>query len=235
MKRITTVRMVLTIFLGTGFVARPEVVSAQEVPGRTVHGTVTDRDGAPVAAATVSFTFEEEASGNFATDTANDGSYTVEISTFAASAVEELDDLAPTGFELLQNYLNPFNPTTIIPYTLPVSGFAELAIYNVLGHRVRRLVSGYESAGWRQTEWNGRDDAGSPVAAGVYVYRLRVGEFVATGKMAMIDGATGSGITHTAFPAGRAARALAQEPVETFVEHREWHRHPRLEPLGLRG
>jgi hypothetical protein len=217
MKRITTVRMVLTIFLGTGFAVLPEVVSAQEVPSRTVHGTVTDRGGAPVAAATVSFTSEDDTAGNFTTVTAADGSYAVEISTFAASAVEEFNDLAPTGFELLQNYPNPFNPTTIIPYTLPVSGFAELSIYNVLGHRVRRLVSGYESAGWRQTEWNGRDDAGRPVAAGVYVYRLRVGKFVATGKMAMIDGPTGGGIPHTAFPAGRAARALAQEPVETFV------------------
>ncbi|MCX6832806.1 MAG: HYR domain-containing protein, partial [candidate division Zixibacteria bacterium] len=53
----------------------------------------------------------------------------------------------PTSFTLNQNYPNPFNPETAIDYVVGQSGHVELAIYNILGDKIKTLVSGYQAAG----------------------------------------------------------------------------------------
>ncbi|NUM78239.1 T9SS type A sorting domain-containing protein [candidate division KSB1 bacterium] len=53
----------------------------------------------------------------------------------------------------------------------------QLAIYNLLGERVRTLVDAKESAGVKQVTWDGRNDRGERVSSGVYLYRLEAGEF----------------------------------------------------------
>ena len=73
---------------------------------------------------------------------------------------------------LSQNAPNPFVQTTSVRYGLPVSGRAELGVYTVQGRLVRRLVSGLVEAGEHVATWDGRDDAGRRVAAGVYYYAL---------------------------------------------------------------
>ena len=80
--------------------------------------------------------------------------------------------ILPTEFALNQNYPNPFNPSTTISYQLPVSGYIELSIYNVNGQKARQLVSEFAHAGRHDVVWDGTDDAGKPVASGLYVYRL---------------------------------------------------------------
>ena len=75
-------------------------------------------------------------------------------------------------FALDANYPNPFNAQTLIPYVLPVAGPVELAIYNVMGQRVRTLVQGEQTAGRHQIAWDGRSDSGSSLASGVYLSRL---------------------------------------------------------------
>ena len=77
-----------------------------------------------------------------------------------------------TGTVLYQNAPNPFNPTTVIRYDLAASGSVSLAIYDPAGRKVRTLVRETLTAGPRETTWDGRDDAGDPVASGVYFYRL---------------------------------------------------------------
>ena len=88
----------------------------------------------------------------------------------------ELGDIearwTPQVFALQANYPNPFNPSTTIRYQLPVGSEVRLEIYDVLGQKVRTLVSGLQSAGFHQTAWNSRDDEEGQVAAGVYFYRL---------------------------------------------------------------
>ncbi|MDZ7313674.1 MAG: T9SS type A sorting domain-containing protein, partial [candidate division KSB1 bacterium] len=79
-----------------------------------------------------------------------------------------------TDYELAQNYPNPFNPTTTIRFALPEAGNVTLAIYNTAGQLVRTLVDHQMSAGWQTVRWNGRDQSGKPVAAGVYLYRIVV-------------------------------------------------------------
>ncbi len=78
----------------------------------------------------------------------------------------------PEGFELTQNFPNPFNPDTRITFTLPVDGQMTLQIYNSAGQLVRSLAHGTHRAGFYDVSWNGTDDAGRGVASGTYLYHL---------------------------------------------------------------
>jgi hypothetical protein len=91
--------------------------------------------------------------------------------------------------QLFQNYPNPFNPETAISYIVPVGrnvSNVELAIYNLLGQKVRTLVQARQPAGLYEIHWDGRDDAGKAVASGIYLYRLRAGDFVQSRKMVLL-------------------------------------------------
>jgi beta-glucanase (GH16 family) len=75
---------------------------------------------------------------------------------------------------LLRSAPNPFAPRTSIEFDLPREGPVELTVFDVTGRRIRDLVSGRTlPAGRHRVEWDARDDAGAPAAAGVYFYRLR--------------------------------------------------------------
>lgn len=78
----------------------------------------------------------------------------------------------PAEFTLQQNYPNPFNPTTHISFALPQAADVTLEIFNVLGQRVRTLLSKPMAAGSYTVTWDGTSAGGSPVASGVYLYRL---------------------------------------------------------------
>jgi hypothetical protein len=81
---------------------------------------------------------------------------------------------------------NPFNPNTTIHFSLPVSGNADLVIYDLAGRKVKTLASGYLEAGDHQVPWNGRDDTGRQVASGTYVYQLRAGAQVHSNRMVLL-------------------------------------------------
>jgi len=93
---------------------------------------------------------------------------------------------APQEFSLQQNYPNPFNPTTSIRYDLAETADASLVIYNMLGQQVRTLVTERQDVGRYEVIWNGLNDAGQPVATGVYIYHLQAGHFSKTIKMAFV-------------------------------------------------
>lgn len=78
----------------------------------------------------------------------------------------------PTDPDLQQNYPNPFNSSTTLPLLLPYPAQVELEIYDILGQRVRRLVSGELPAGVHRHTWDGRNDGGHAVAGGVYLARV---------------------------------------------------------------
>jgi len=93
------------------------------------------------------------------------------------------DEPLPARFGLSQNFPNPFNPTTNIEYQIPKSVDEELVIYDIFGRKVRTLVDREQPAGYYSITWNGRDDFGREVGAGIYLYRLRAGNFVDVRKM----------------------------------------------------
>ncbi len=78
----------------------------------------------------------------------------------------------PTEYSLSGNYPNPFNPTTIIKYALPVESKVELKIYDLLGREVRMLINGNNNLGYKEVVWDGKNDAGIQVSSGIYLYRL---------------------------------------------------------------
>ncbi|RMD97291.1 MAG: T9SS C-terminal target domain-containing protein, partial [Calditrichaeota bacterium] len=92
----------------------------------------------------------------------------------------------PTQFQLLQNHPNPFNPETHLVYHLPRPARVSLIIVNVLGQRIRQLVVGKKPAGRYEVLWDGRDDRGRRVAAGIYMAQFRAGDFVQTRKMVVL-------------------------------------------------
>ena len=87
----------------------------------------------------------------------------------------------PESFRLSQNYPNPFNPETVIGYALPIRSDVKLTIYNLRGEEVAFLVDGTVSAGTHRLSWDA-----SNMASGVYLYRLRAGDFVQTRKMLLL-------------------------------------------------
>jgi hypothetical protein len=91
----------------------------------------------------------------------------------------------PIGVELFQNYPNPFNPSTTISFSLPEKSYVTLTIHNVLGQRVKTLLSHELSAGTHSVVWDGTDAHGDDVASGVYVYRLMADEVVLSRKMVL--------------------------------------------------
>jgi flagellar hook assembly protein FlgD len=95
-------------------------------------------------------------------------------------------DALPTKYALHPNFPNPFNPSTTIKYDLKEAGKVSLKIYNVLGQEVRTLVSGAQTAGFKNIAWDGRNNAGQAVSSGIYVYRLETSGFVKSRKMMLI-------------------------------------------------
>jgi len=98
----------------------------------------------------------------------------------------EITDNIPTRYSLSQNYPNPFNPLTRIEYGLPEQSHATIEVFNVLGQRVRTLVSAIQPAGRHRVVWDGKDDQGRDVGSGIYFYRLQAGEFSESKKMVIL-------------------------------------------------
>ncbi|MCY3668683.1 MAG: T9SS type A sorting domain-containing protein [Gemmatimonadetes bacterium] len=106
----------------------------------------------------------------------------------AVTAIVAETTTTPSAFALGANYPNPFNPATTIPFAvLAESGNVDLTIYNVLGQPVRQVWNGPLAAGEHQLTWDGDDTQGQPVAAGVYLYRLQVGDQTRIRKMVKLE------------------------------------------------
>ncbi len=93
----------------------------------------------------------------------------------------------PTKFELLPNFPNPFNPSTTIAYKLPAQSTVRLAVYNMLGQKVRELVRNQvQQVGIQKVVWDGRNEQGQSVSSGIYIYRLEAGSFRISRKMTFL-------------------------------------------------
>ena len=92
----------------------------------------------------------------------------------------------PLLFALHNNYPNPFNPVTTISFDLPEENYTEVAVYNMMGQKVRTLHTGNMNAGRHHISFDGVNDQNQQLGSGVYFYRVVAGEFQATKKMMLV-------------------------------------------------
>ena len=104
----------------------------------------------------------------------NDGS-------FEYSKVIETEVTQPKNFELSQNFPNPFNPTTVISYSLPLESNVKLIVYNSLGQTVKVLENGFKNAGTYSVILNATE-----LSSGTYYYKIEAGQFSQVKKMILI-------------------------------------------------
>ena len=92
---------------------------------------------------------------------------------------------------LYQNFPNPFNPETWMPYQLATEAEVNISIYNVNGHLIRTLKLGTQPEGMYITRekaayWDGQDNTGEQVSSGSYFYHFQAGDYSATKKMVIL-------------------------------------------------
>ena len=74
----------------------------------------------------------------------------------------------------LINYPNPFNPSTIISFSIPEESSVEINIFNIKGQKIKSLVQESLNSGYHSVIWNGDDDFGKSICSGIYIYKLNV-------------------------------------------------------------
>ncbi len=92
---------------------------------------------------------------------------------FGAPPVGSNEEVIPLNEINLYNYPNPFNPITIISFSIPNESKVDLLIYNIKGQKVKQLVSDQFSAGEHSVVWDGKDENDFPVGSGIYLYKLQ--------------------------------------------------------------
>ena len=112
-------------------------------------------------------------STKYAEDNLIPKSHKKEIRYQGLSAVE--------SYDLAQNYPNPFNPSTTIKYQIPEDGMVTLKIYDILGREIKTLVNEQKSIGRYEVKFDASD-----LTTGVYIYRLKVNDFVSVKKMILV-------------------------------------------------
>jgi parallel beta-helix repeat protein len=93
-----------------------------------------------------------------------------------------IDHQIPSGFQLSENYPNPFNPVTTISYMLPNHSYVELKVFSLLGEKIQILVNEHQAAGEYKVKLNM-----SGMSSGVYLYKLKAGSFEQVRKMLLIQ------------------------------------------------
>jgi hypothetical protein len=102
-----------------------------------------------------------------------------------ASETEQAEKV-PERFALGAGYPNPFTTSTTIRFATPERTDVELVVYDVLGREVKRLVDRSVRQGRHEVQWDGRDASGTPVASGIYFYRITTESFTETRSVQLV-------------------------------------------------
>ncbi|MCF7918660.1 MAG: right-handed parallel beta-helix repeat-containing protein [Candidatus Cloacimonetes bacterium] len=113
-------------------------------------------------------------------------SYITQLLISITLPVENTENEIPLATALGNNYPNPFNPVTTIPYQISEKGQVIIDIYNIKGQKVVSLVDEMQEPGYYQAIWQGNDAHQNSVSAGVYFYQLRAGKTVIIRKMVVL-------------------------------------------------
>ena len=105
---------------------------------------------------------------------------------FVPTTLKIEHDRIPQTFSILKNYPNPFNASTIIQYFLPNHSEIQLAVFDYLGREVKQLEHKFQEPGFHYINWDGRDQYGTNVSSGVYLYQITYDGTTQTGKMLLV-------------------------------------------------
>ena len=176
------------------------VVDGNVATGPALVVLVGQRDGVPVVEGRYPLpgignkVLAGDVNGDGATDlvvlarSGGDGGAFVFLNQGVPATAIVAETTTPTVFALGANYPNPFNPATTIPVSVVAgAGDVDLTIYNVLGQPVRQVWNGPLATDEHRLAWDGRDAQRPPVAAGVYLYQLQVGDQGRIRKMVKLE------------------------------------------------
>jgi len=91
------------------------------------------------------------------------------------------DNLIPITYTLSNPYPNPFNPTTSISFSIPQSDMVSLNVYDITGKLVTTLINEQMNIGYHSIDWNGTNQS-----SGMYLVRMKSGEYVETQKLLLV-------------------------------------------------
>ena len=92
----------------------------------------------------------------------------------------------PNNFALYQNYPNPFNPTTTIDFSVASESLVTVKIINLLGKEINTLVNEILDAGYHTIQWDGKNNFGTSVPSGIYIYQLESDHILLNKKMILM-------------------------------------------------
>jgi hypothetical protein len=155
-----------------------------QVGGQTVLGTTSAMKGIILCQTQIVMSTGASLDGRALAQTAVTLDANSVVKPTAVTGVKN-DGSSPHSFSLLQNFPNPFNPSTRIQYSLEKAGMVSLKVYNLLGLEVATLVNGRQEAGNYAVPF-GIDNGTAGLSSGVYFYRLQTGSFVSTKKLVLM-------------------------------------------------
>ncbi len=143
----------------------------------------SDKYPITIKAEGINITVRDRISGDILNEELNNGEE-ISITNNNVTSIEVIGTITgelPITYELYQNYPNPFNPETTIKFAIPKESKVNLSIYNVLGELVSTLVNEQKKPGYYEYELDAPN-----LASGVYLYRIKSGDFVETKKMILL-------------------------------------------------
>ena len=150
------------------------------IPYSDLYGIITDSSGLTM----LNIEWNVYSSDDWVEVPSSNGPWSVVIDAGWMLSVDE--DILPEVFALHNNYPNPFNPITNIGYDVPEVSDIKIEVFNLAGQKVRTLVSKQHQPGRYKVQWNATNEFGSPVASGMYVYKIHAKNFVAVKKLLLM-------------------------------------------------
>jgi hypothetical protein len=107
------------------------------------------------------------------------------LDDFQLSGSVDIKEIAntqvPDSYELMQNFPNPFNPSTKIEYSIPSESFVDLKVYNLIGQEVATLVHQHQKAGTYQADFDAEG-----MQSGIYIAKINTNGFIRSVKMTLL-------------------------------------------------
>ncbi|HKJ81496.1 MAG TPA: T9SS type A sorting domain-containing protein [Ignavibacteriaceae bacterium] len=172
-----------------GSMTLPGGDTVQALRVRTDIWTYTSTNGGYLYNRTISYLFLSTNGTQVlvdAADTTSPSTGVIPVSdiTFINATVTDVpnaNNTIPDNFNLEQNYPNPFNPTTIINFSIPKLSLVTIKVYDILGNEIATLVNEEKPAGTYEITWNAAN-----LPSGIYFYRMDAGSFISTKKLILL-------------------------------------------------